>query len=95
MGEVGLGPGQLDEPVGLAVDSGGQVYVADTWNQRIQVFAETSTNAFTYDHEWPLDAWYGQSLDNKPYLAAGPSDRVCATDPEAFRVLCFNVRRQV
>jgi len=89
-GGVGLEPGQLDEPVGLAVDSAGQVYVADTWNQRVQVFAETASNVFTYAREWPMDAWYGQSLDNKPYLSAGPGDEVCASDPEGFRVLCFN-----
>ena len=89
-GAVGMEPGQLDEPVGLAVDSRGRVYVADTWNQRIQVFAETSTNVFAFVEEWPLDAWYGQSLDNKPYLAVGPQDRVCASDPEGYRVLCFN-----
>jgi hypothetical protein len=29
-------------------------------------------------------------LDNKPYLAVGPQDRVCASDPEGYRVLCFN-----
>ena len=28
MGEVGFGAGQLDEPVGVAVDSGGQVAVS-------------------------------------------------------------------
>jgi sugar lactone lactonase YvrE len=89
-GGVGMEPGQLDEPVGLAIDSRGQVYVADTWNQRIQVFAETSTNVFAFVEEWPLDAWYGQSLDNKPYLAIGPQDRVCASDPEGYRVLCFD-----
>jgi DNA-binding beta-propeller fold protein YncE len=89
MGEVGFGPGQLDEPVGVAVDGSGEVYVADTWNQRIQVFTESTPNGFTYAREWPVDAWYGQSLDNKPFLAAGPGDRVCASDPEAFRVLCF------
>jgi uncharacterized protein (TIGR03663 family) len=91
-GGVGMEPGQLDEPVGLAIDSGGQIYVADTWNQRIQVFAETSTNVFAFVQEWPLDAWYGQSLDNKPYLAAGPQGRVCASDPEGYRVLCFNAK---
>jgi uncharacterized protein (TIGR03663 family) len=89
-GGVGLEPGQLDEPVGLAIDSRGRVYVADTWNQRIQVFTETSTNVFAFVQEWPLDAWYGQSLDNKPYLAVGPQDRVCASDPEGYRVLCFD-----
>lgn len=89
-GGVGFEPGQLDEPVGLAVDSLDQVYVADTWNQRVQVFAETSPNVYTVAREWPMDAWYGQSLDNKPYLAIGPEDRVCASDPEGYRVLCFN-----
>jgi uncharacterized protein (TIGR03663 family) len=88
-GGVGVEPGQLDEPVGLAIDSRGRVYVADTWNQRIQVFSETSANVFTFTQEWAVDAWYGQSLDNKPYLAAGPDDRVCASDPEGYRVLCF------
>jgi uncharacterized protein (TIGR03663 family) len=89
-GGVGLEPGQLDEPVGLAIDSRDQVYVADTWNQRVQVFAETTPNTYTVAREWPMDAWYGQSLDNKPYLAISPEDRVCASDPEGFRVLCFN-----
>jgi sugar lactone lactonase YvrE len=89
-GGVGFEPGQLDEPVGLAIDSLDQVYVADTWNQRVQVFAETSTNVYTVVREWPMDAWYGQSLDNKPHLAIGPEDRVCASDPEGYRVLCFN-----
>ena len=36
-GSAGLGPGQFDEPVGIAFDQRA-VYVADTWNQRIQVF---------------------------------------------------------
>jgi hypothetical protein len=47
---------------------------------------------FAFVQEWPLDAWYGQSLDNKPYLAAGPQGRVCASDPEGCRVLCFNAK---
>jgi len=91
-GGIGMEPGQLDEPVGLAIDSGGRIYVADTWNQRIQVFGESSANVFAFVQEWPLDAWYGQSLDNKPYLAAGPQDRICASDPEGYRVLCFDAQ---
>lgn len=91
-GGVGLEPGEMDEPVGLAIDRQGQVYVADTWNQRIQVFAETAPGAFGFVREWPVDAWYGQSLDNKPYLAVGPHDQVCASDPEGARVLCFTAQ---
>jgi sugar lactone lactonase YvrE len=38
IGEPGPGPGQLSEPRGLAADSRGNLYVADTKNSRIQVF---------------------------------------------------------
>ena len=34
----GDGDGQFNEPVGLAVDANGNIYAADTWNKRIQVF---------------------------------------------------------
>ena len=37
-GEPGAGPGQFKIPHGIAVDSKGQVYVADRGNARIQVF---------------------------------------------------------
>ena len=35
----GKGFGQFNEAQGIAVDSSGNVYIADTWNHRIQVFA--------------------------------------------------------
>jgi len=31
-GGRGMAVGQLDEPVGIAIDSSGKVYIADTWN---------------------------------------------------------------
>jgi len=37
-GLQGAGSGQFHSPKGLAVDAQGNVYVADTWNHRIQVF---------------------------------------------------------
>lgn len=37
-GEPGDGPGQFDAPEGVAVDSTGRVFVADTNNHRVQVF---------------------------------------------------------
>ncbi|MFM8322245.1 MAG: hypothetical protein ACKOC5_15130, partial [Chloroflexota bacterium] len=39
--------------------------------------------------QWDVPAWYGQSLDNKPYLAVGPDGSVFIADPEGYRVLQF------
>jgi DNA-binding beta-propeller fold protein YncE len=90
IGGSGYRLGDLDEPVGLAIGPDGQLYVADTWNQRIQIFEETAEGEFEAIAEWPIDGWYGQSLDNKPYLTANKAGSVCATDPEGNRILCFD-----
>lgn len=37
-GPLALGDGQFNEPWGVAIDAAGNVYAADTWNGRIQVF---------------------------------------------------------
>ncbi len=88
-GEFGLEPGNFDEPVGVDVDSNGRVYVADTWNQRIQVFAE-SNGEFFVDRVWDIAAWYGQSLDNKPYINVDANGHIFITDPEGARVIEFD-----
>jgi DNA-binding beta-propeller fold protein YncE len=88
-GGPGYLPGLLDEPVGITIGHDGRIFVADTWNQRVQVFEETAPHSFGPVMEWDVRAWYGQSLENKPYLDAGEGDIICTTDPEGFRVLCF------
>ncbi len=89
-GTPGVLEGQFDEPVGLAIDGDGRIYVADTWNKRVQVFApdESGLN-YTPVLEWPIVGWYGQSLDNKPYLAVNPAGHVYVSDPEGYRILEF------
>ncbi|MCS7011135.1 MAG: TIGR03663 family protein [Anaerolineales bacterium] len=89
-GGGGMAPGQLDEPVGIAVDDLGRVYVADTWNQRIQVF-ESPDGGQTWAaiRVWEVQAWYGDTLENKPFLALGPQGTLLVTDPEAGRILQF------
>jgi DNA-binding beta-propeller fold protein YncE len=91
MGFGGSELGQFDEPVGLAVTDEGLVFVADTWNQRVQVFQwEEAQGEFVYLREWPIVGWYGQSLENKPYLAADAAGNIYVSDPEGYRVLVFD-----
>jgi DNA-binding beta-propeller fold protein YncE len=88
-GEEGFASGQFYEPVGLALDDEGNLYVADTWNQRIQSFVPDGVGSFSPLNSWDIFGWYGQSLDNKPYLDVNDQLQVFATDPEGVRVLHF------
>jgi sugar lactone lactonase YvrE len=87
-GEVGFSPGQFDEPVGLALDNLGQVFVADTWNQRIQVLTGDGIPI----SNWELFAWFGNSLENKPYIAVdSANNRLYIADPEGYRILEYTL----
>ncbi|MEZ0397230.1 MAG: flippase activity-associated protein Agl23 [Anaerolineales bacterium] len=88
IGSPGFAPGQFDEPVGVAVGADGLVYVSDTWNRRLQVFVPEVAGGFYYvTAAWPVEGWYGQSLENKPFVAVGADGRIYLTDPEACRVI--------
>jgi DNA-binding beta-propeller fold protein YncE len=89
-GEAGMTPGQFDEPVGIALGSEGKIYIADTWNQRVQVMTPSTDETYTPSLSWEIVAWYGQSLDNKPYIAIDGSGNVFITDPEGYRILQFD-----
>jgi len=90
-GGKGITDGRFEEPVGLALAPDGTIYVADTWNQRIQAFGPAGEGGgYVSLRQWELDSWYGQSIQNKPYLAVDLQGRVYATDPEASRVLIFD-----
>ncbi len=92
-GSAGFDPGQFDEPVGIAVDKNGTVYVVDTWNQRVQTFTRSETdNVLTFipAKQWDVYGWFGQSLDNKPFIAVNDDLHVFITDPDGYRVMEFD-----
>ncbi len=95
-GSAGLEAGQFDEPVGVVVDQAGKLFVTDTWNQRIQSFTISEDRlTFTPDRQWEVFGWYGQSLDNKPFIAVNAAGHVFVTDPEQYRVIEFTAEGEV
>ena len=89
-GSGGFDPGQFDEPVAVTVAPSGTVYVTDTWNQRVQGFVPNETGDFYIPTiQWDISGWFGQSLENKPFLAVDENENVFVTDPEGYRVLEF------
>ena len=45
-GQSRVAEGEFDEPVGIAIDGQNNIYVTDTWNQRVQVFEGLVIGAF-------------------------------------------------
>jgi DNA-binding beta-propeller fold protein YncE len=90
-GGAGLGVGQFDEPVGIEVDDAGRLFIADTWNKRIQIMIPDG-NTLTYPNHitWDIEGWFGETLDNKPFLAIDDDYQVYVADPLLGRVLTFD-----
>jgi len=90
-GSVGYQLGEFDEPVGIESSPvNNTIFVADTWNQRIQTFEYIQDFGYAPSNSWDIDGWYGQLPDNKPFLAADALNRIIVTDPEAGRILVFS-----
>jgi uncharacterized protein (TIGR03663 family) len=88
-GPLALGDGQFQEPWGIAVDSQGLVYVADTWNHRIQVFDAQGTFVRTWGTLGQTDALTDLMYGPRD-IAVDPSGRVLVTDTGNKRVLVYD-----
>jgi hypothetical protein len=75
-GSYGSGNGQLDWPFGVAVDSSGNVYVADPWNNLVQKF--TSAGAFLT--QWGGFGWGKGQFDYPEGVAVDSSGNVYVAD---------------
>lgn len=89
-GPMNYGDGQFQEPWGIAVADDGRVYVADTWNHRVQVFDSDGTFLYKWGE-------YGQTTAGDTWLLYGPRDlavdaqeRVFVTDTGNKRIMVYD-----
>ncbi len=82
------GTSQLNEPMGLALDSQDNVYVADTFNARIQVFDKTGKPL----RRWaiPDGGWSRDAAFLEPHVAVDGAGNVYVTDPAKQTVYKFD-----
>jgi len=84
-GTSGNGNGQFDSPVGVAVDSNGNVYVSDEGNNRIQEFSSTGA----YITQWG-GSGSGNGQFDVPYGVAVDSSGVYVVDSYNNRIQKFS-----
>ncbi len=103
-GQVGTAPGQFNHPRGLAVGPDGNLYIVDSDNARIQVFApdgaflrtwgsfceiETGQGCVDPDGDGPLQPGDGQFRE--PWgIAVAPNGRVYVADTWNHRIQVFD-----
>lgn len=88
-GQTPPAPGTFKEPWGVAVDSQGNVYVADTWNHRVQKF--NADGSFLL--KWGTDGLAeegGERLWGPRGIAVSPDGQVYLTDTGNKRVVVFD-----
>jgi sugar lactone lactonase YvrE len=87
-------PGEFAKPVGIAVDEDGNVFVSDTWNNRIEVFDADGTFIRAFGEAGDGPGYFarpkGISVDGDGHIwvADGMQDRVQVFTPEG-RLLIY------
>ncbi len=89
-GKLGTGPGEFTYPAAIEVNALGNVYVADTGNDRIQVFSSTGEFLFTWGSR---GSGPGQFYSPQG-IAFDPSGNVYVTDYQNYRVQKFTPEGQ-
>jgi hypothetical protein len=85
LGSQGTGDGQFDSPSGVATDSSGNLYVADTSNHRIQKF----TSAGLYVTQWGSYGSGNNQFDGPKGLHLGPTGNIYVADTGNERIKVF------
>ncbi|MGA2977025.1 MAG: NHL repeat-containing protein [Spirochaetia bacterium] len=70
-GSYGTGPGQFSSPQGIAIGPDGKIYVADTYNNRVQILVPTAAPILLADV-----ARYGMTLSQRETTAEKAQNRM-------------------
>jgi len=85
-GQTGSGNGEFQFPNGIAVDTKGYVYIADTGNHRIQKFSSDGT----FVTKWGEKGTGAGEFDSPTSIAVNNSGYVYVADSSNSRVQIFN-----
>lgn len=85
-GSYGSGNGQLKSPAEVAIDSGGNLWVVDRGNDRVQKFSAGGA----YISQFGAHGVGNGQFDRPTSIAIGPSGNIWVTDGENDRIQKFN-----
>jgi sugar lactone lactonase YvrE len=95
-GSSGAGPGQFGNqsqgPMGIAVGPNGDVYVADTWNHRVEEFSATGAFMRAFGHPNPASGATGDSFYGPRQLAVAPNGDIYVADTGNERIQVYSPR---
>ncbi len=92
VGGGGVIGGRFEEPTSVAVSPvDGSVYVADTWNRRIQKLDA----ALNFVAEFAVPSWESRDIYMKPYVAAAPNGDLYASDPQLYRIFVYSAEGEL
>jgi DNA-binding beta-propeller fold protein YncE len=88
-GSFGSGNGQFSDPFGIALDSGGNIYVADTGNNRVQVFNSDGVFLSTFGSEGTGNGQFSNPIG----IAVDSGGNIYVADTGNNRVQVFSQDR--
>jgi len=84
--QAGNADGEFNEPIGMDVNSDGEVFVVDTRNARVQVF----NRIWQHKASWPVQLTTEPNRGVESHIVCASDGTVFLTDPIGGRVLSFD-----
>jgi len=85
-GGEGEALGELSQPVGIRVDSKGNIWVAERGNARLQVFDENGQSHYILE----IQPWQEDCPNAEPYFDLTPEDDIVLSAPSLNQILKYS-----